>query len=110
MNTPETNRPRAAAAVWEHSHQTGARLLMLLALADQADDTGTVRVSPQTLDTLAKKCRTNPTHVQALLFALVASGELAVTYQGEGLSGLAWAVYRITLMDGPAPSASPRKP
>lgn len=107
MNTPETNRPRAAAAVWEHSHQTGARLLMLLALADLADDTGTVRVSPQTL---AKQCRTNLTYSLALLSELVASGELAVTYQGEGPSGSAWAVYRITLMDGPAPSASPRKP
>jgi DNA-binding IscR family transcriptional regulator len=106
MNTPETNRPRAAAAVWEHSHQTGARLLMLLALADLADDTGTVRVSPQTLATLAKKCRTNPTYALALLSELVASGELVVTDTAtDGLS-----TYRITLMDGPASSASPRKP
>ena len=107
MNTPETNRPRAAAAVWEHSRQTGARLLTMLALADLADDTGTVRVR---VETLANQCRTNPTHALVLLCELVASGELAVTYQGTGPSALECAVCRITLIDGPAPSASPRKP
>jgi hypothetical protein len=64
---------RTMARVWEHSQQTGTHLLMMLAIADFADDDG--RAYPS-VNTLAKKCRMKPRNANVILAALRASGEL----------------------------------
>lgn len=66
---------RSMARVWEGSSHSGTELLMLLAIADFADDSG--RAYPS-ISTLAAKCRTKPRYAMVLLEALTASGELEV--------------------------------
>jgi hypothetical protein len=66
---------RSMARVWEGSKHSGTELLMLLAIADFADDAG--RAYPS-ISTLAAKCRTKPRYAMVLLEALTASGELEV--------------------------------
>lgn len=62
--------------VWSRSTHSGTELLLLLAIADFADDHGTAWPS---VETLARKARTTRRHVQRLLGRLVDSGELRVT-------------------------------
>jgi hypothetical protein len=71
------------ARVWEHSAQSGTHLLMLLAIADFADDDG--RAYPS-VGTLATKCRMKPRNANVILAALKASGELSVI-AGQGPNG-----------------------
>jgi hypothetical protein len=66
---------RTMARVWESSKHTGTELLMLLALADFADDQGNAYPA---VGTLAAKCRTTPRHANRILCALRESGELEV--------------------------------
>lgn len=63
--------------VWEYSKQRGARLLMLLAIADHADDFGFAFPG---LSKLAKKTRGTVRNAQALLRALEKAGELRIDY------------------------------
>lgn len=83
---------RTMARVWEVSKHAGSELLMLLAIADFADDDG--RAYPA-VQTLASKCRILPRGAQKLIAALRQSGELQVC-QNEGPKGT--NLYRITLL------------
>lgn len=86
------------AAVWEHSRHSGNDLLMMLAIADFADDDGK---SYPAVQTLAKKCRMTPRNVNRVLAELRKGGELHVR-QNEGPKGT--NLYRIAL---PLTKASP---
>lgn len=66
---------RISSRVWSESTQTGARKLMLLAIADHADDDG--RAFPS-VATLARKCGMTTRGAQKVIGALKADGELAV--------------------------------
>lgn len=86
--TPSTDERRSVsvrtlAAVWDHSRHAGPHLLMMLAIADFADDDG--RAFPAVAK-LAEKCRMKPRNAQTLLAVLRASGELEVL-EGEGPRG-----------------------
>lgn len=82
---------RTMAKVWELSRHGGTNLLMLLAIADFADDNGNAYPAVQTL---AEKCRMKPRNAQVILGALRQSGELEVR-PNEGPKGT--NLYRITL-------------
>lgn len=74
---------RKMADVWEHSSHSGSKLLMLLAIADFADDDG--RAYPS-VATLAAKCRMKLRNANVILAALRESGELQVRF-GSGPRG-----------------------
>lgn len=74
---------RIMSHVWEHSAQSSGTLLVLLAIADFADDTG--RAFPS-VATLARKSRLSERQVQRVIAALVSAGELRVR-TGEGPHG-----------------------
>jgi hypothetical protein len=74
---------RTMARVWAESKHGGSDLLMLLAIADFADDDGAAYPA---VPTLAKKCRTTPRHANRILSVLRASGELQVR-MNEGPRG-----------------------
>jgi hypothetical protein len=61
--------------VWEASRQSGGALLVLLAIADFADDDGIVYPST---GTLARKARLSPRQVQRVIADLIAARELIV--------------------------------
>jgi hypothetical protein len=82
---------RTMAKVWELSTNRGNDLLMLLAIADFADDDGNAYPAVQTL---ADKCRMKSRNANVILAALRASGELEVR-QNEGPHGT--NRYRIVL-------------
>ncbi|BDT68536.1 hypothetical protein os1_27190 [Comamonadaceae bacterium OS-1] len=94
---------RTMARVWDQSQHSGSELLMLLALADFADDDGN---SYPAVPTLAAKCRMTPRNANHILAALRASGELQVLLN-EGPRGT--NRYRI-VMGAPLKAASPLKP
>ncbi len=89
------------AKVWEVSRHSGTQLLMLLAIADFADDDG---IAWPSVATLAKKCRVKPRNASLLLAALRASGELEVL-PSAGPQGV--NRYRITCMEPLQKSAPP---
>jgi helix-turn-helix protein len=66
--------------VWKNSPQTGSTLLILLALADMANDEGFCWPS---IKTLAERARMQPRNVQVILQKLIVAGELDVQY-GNG--------------------------
>lgn len=82
---------RCLATVWERSTRAGSELLLMLAIADFADDAGNAYPA---VKTLATKCRMTPRNVNHLLVALKACGELEVRL-GEGPKGC--NKYRIVL-------------
>lgn len=67
---------KVMSLVWDHSDAKGSALLLMLALADFADEDG-VNIFPS-VGTVAKKCRMTPRNVQILLHRLTASGELTI--------------------------------
>lgn len=69
--------------VWDYSALRGNDLLMLLAIADFADDDGNAYPA---VATLAEKCRIQPRNANKILAALRESGELEVR-QNEGPKG-----------------------
>jgi hypothetical protein len=86
---------RVSQSVWQRSKQSGERLLVLLALADWADDRG--RAWP-TLAMLMRKTRLTDRGVQKMLNDLIASGELVIERGGgRGRRNQ----YQITLADTP---------
>lgn len=96
---------RTMARVWERSEHRGSELLMLLAIADFADDGG--RAYPA-VPTLATKCRTTPRHANRILANLRDSGELQIRLN-EGPRGT--NLYLITLTPtSPLTCASPLTP
>ena len=74
---------RTMARVWALSKQSGTGLLMLLAIADFADDDGNAYPS---VGTLAAKCRMSDRNANHILAALQAAGELEVRHN-EGPLG-----------------------
>ena len=88
------------AKVWEHSTHSGTPLVVLLALADHANDNG---VAFPSVALLAEKSRTTERNVRLTLDKLVQSGELRVKYNA-GPNGK--NLYRINL---PLKAASPLK-
>jgi len=105
---------RTMAKVWEQSAHAGSELLMLLAIADFADDDG--RAFPS-ITRLAEKCRTTSRYAIKLLDALVASGELAIVKHGGVMGrGGKTNLYRILLKGSPGitgqvvPHGSPVNP
>ena len=96
---------RTMARVWEHSKHKGTCLLMLLAIADFADDQG--RAFPSVLR-LALKCRTSTRNANMILAALRESRELTVD-RGKGPSGTnRFRVALVVEADGQSPT--PMKP
>jgi hypothetical protein len=65
---------RIMTAVWDRSKQTGGNLLLLLALADSADDNGECWPG---VETLARKARMTPRHVRRVLAQLEEHGEVS---------------------------------
>lgn len=94
------------AEVWDKSTHAGTHLLMLLAIADFADDEG--RAYPS-VASLARKCRMTSRNVNLILAGLRESGELQAKIN-EGPRGT--NMYRIpTLKDSsPLKNPSPLKP
>lgn len=86
---------RTMARVWEGSQHSGSELLMLLAIADFADDDG--RAYPS-ISRLARKCRVSSRYAIALLDALSQSGELEIKRNaGPVGQGGRTNLYRIAL-------------
>lgn len=95
---------RTMARVWAHSSHAGSELLILLAIADFADDDGNAYPA---VSTLASKCRMSDRNANHILVALRASGELEIRHN-EGPRGT--NRYRIVLNDANGvKSASPPK-
>jgi hypothetical protein len=85
--------------VWEASRQSGGALLVLLAIADFADDEGLAYPS---ISTLARKARLSDRQVQRVIAELVAARELMVQ-PGCGRQGS----HLFHVMVGVAPHDSP---
>src|SRR5690606_4221675 len=66
---------KVMSRVWEESKQKANKLLMLLALADNANDAGYAYPS---VNTLAKKVRVNRRNAQKIIDTLEADGDLIV--------------------------------
>ena len=76
--------------VWHNSQQTGSGLLVLLAIADHANDDG---ICWPSVARLARKARVSERQCQRLISQLVDAGELAVERGGHGPKST--TVYRI---------------
>lgn len=74
---------KVSSQIWEHSKQSGGKLLVLLAIADFARDDG---YAFPAVSTLAKKARMTKRNVQLCLVKLCEAGELEVA-QGQGPKG-----------------------
>jgi hypothetical protein len=96
---------RVMTLVWERSRHSGTELLMLLALADWSDDTGS---SYPSMSRVAAKCRMTPRNAINLVKALQAGGELEVKVGGgpKGLGGNT-NLYRISvrMLEGMQPAS-----
>lgn len=81
--------------VWEHSTASGGDLLVLLAIADCANDEG---IAWPSQTTLAAKARVTDRTIRSIVGRLVELGELAVVRQG-GIRGeqRQSTVYRVTV-------------
>ena len=82
---------RVMTQVWAHSKHKGSALILMLAIADFADEEGVA--FPGVL-TLAKKCRMSERGTRYLINTLIESGELAVA-RGGGRGGS--NLYRILI-------------
>jgi len=90
----------ATKAVWKQSTQSGRELLVLLAIADFANDSGTAYPS---VATLARMIRTTERNTRFAIANLIASGELAVE-RGAGPRGC--NVFTLKLASGGMKPAS----
>lgn len=81
---------RVMAKIWKSSQARGGELLVLLAIADFADDDG---IAYPSVSTLGKKARLSERQVQRAIRRLTALGELAVE-TGKGPHGC--HLYRVT--------------
>lgn len=84
--------------VWQHSTSEGIDRLVLLAIADAADDDG--GNAWPSVATLARKTRVDPRTVQRAVRRLVAVGELTMR-SNAGRNGV--NVYRVTMTPGTVP-------
>lgn len=71
--------------VWGHSKSRNGSLLVLISIAEKADDYGTA--SDLTVSQIAKSSRLSIRHAQRAMSELKKSGELEVTY-GNGESNI----------------------
>lgn len=81
---------RVLSDVWNHSKATGGDLLVLLAIADFADDKG---LAWPAVETIAKKARMTDRNVRKILRRLEKSGDLVVDHRKRNESNY----YRVTL-------------
>ena len=87
----------ALSYVWKHSQQHGSALLVLIAIADAANDDGECYPG---VSRLADKCRMKERNLQYIIRDLEASGELAVDYfQGVNTKRGPTNRYRV-ILDG----------
>ena len=91
---------RVMSRAWDHSAHCGSELLMLLAIADFADDEGHAYPA---VPTLATKCRMSARNANMLLAKLRESGELEIRI-GAGPRGT--NMYRIRLTAPLKPASS----
>jgi hypothetical protein len=85
---------RIMTQVWERSQHKGSELLLMLAIADNANDRGLAYPS---LNTLAKKTRITRRNVIFLVKKLIRSGELRVEVgRGPGRTN----IYHVDIEDG----------
>ena len=70
---------RISALVWSHSRHKSGERLVLLAIADHADDEGFAFPG---ICLLARKTRLSPRHVRRCIQALITSGELETCSKG----------------------------
>ncbi len=82
---------KVMSAIWDNSQQTGSALLMLLAIADHANDDG---VCWPSVETLAQKARVKARQAQNLIVQLEESGELVV-HRGRGRNNT--SIYVVTV-------------
>lgn len=94
----------AMKTVFEHSQHSGTELLMLLAIADFADDDG--RAYPS-VPTLAKKTRMQPRNANYVLAELQRSGELSVLRNAGPRGANLYRINLVRLHADPAPGCSP---
>ena len=83
--------------VWTHSRATGATLIVLLAISDEANGETKMKVSD-----LARKCRLGERTTQAAITELTVLGELAVTRGGGRGRSNSYRVLAVNPAD-PAP-------
>jgi DNA-binding transcriptional regulator YhcF (GntR family) len=83
---------KVMSRVWDESAHTGSALLMLLAIADHANDDG---VCWPSVETLAAKARVQARQAQNLIAQLEQSGELAVQ-RGRGRKNTSIYVVKIS--------------
>jgi len=116
------------AAVFEHSHATGAARLVLLAIADSAHDSGLLTAYPRSQRLLARKANVDDRTVRRAIDTLTATGELEVLKHGDGRDQADYQVHLPTIGEGgrdahpgratrsptpgevPAPSSRPTRP
>ncbi len=91
-------------AVWRHSQQKGSALLLLLALADYADERG---VSYPSIGTLARKTRMTERNIQKLLRQIEGDGDLVIE-DNAGPNGA--NRYRLIIPQGGENFSPPRRP
>jgi len=80
------------SAVWQHSKQREGNLLVLLAIADFADDEG---YAFPAIKTIGKKSRLSHRHTQRIVKQLVEAGELEI--DGTKMSHKGTHLFRVTL-------------
>lgn len=83
---------KVMSRVWEHSQHGGSTLLLLLALADWADDWGYCYPSHETM---ARKIRSGERNVYYLLRKLEESGEIRIINRGRGGKASETSVYQV---------------
>lgn len=91
----------ASSWVWQHARAGGTALIVLLAIADNADDFG---VGFPSVPTLARKARLDERTVQRIIRRLVESGELEMLDATSG--GRRSNTYRL-VMDRPRAIPTP---
>lgn len=95
--------------VWEHSEQKGSALILLLAIADFANDDGYAHPG---VETLAKKCRMSERNTRYVIDALIASGELEMRQNtGRGGTNEYWVSIskNLNLFDSKGAKVAPRQ-
>ena len=78
--------------MWKHSQASGSELLLLLALADMANDEGECWPS---VKTLAERCRCSDRTIQRSLSELSELGELEIITRNRGNGSLTSNCYRV---------------
>ena len=89
---------KVMSEVWEHSTHKGAALLLMLAIADHANDDG---IAWPSRSRMASRIRMSVMHTRRLIRTLIKSGELIVIHPGGSGPGDP-SKYQIDLRGSPA--------